>query len=208
VNLGERWDGIWRSLTAASTPELIFQSLVEAYTQPARAYHTLDHVQDCLEQLDWSRTFAEHPIEVELGLWFHDFVYDTHASDNEVQSAARARAALQTSGVAPDVTARVGQLILATRHQAAAASGDAGLIMDIDLSILGREPQEFDRYEANIRREYQWVAEAEYRMARVQILDTFLQRATVFQTPAFQARYEEQARANLSRSIRVLRGGK
>ena len=207
MNLNRRWDGIWRSLHVASPPELIFQSLVQAYTHPQRAYHSLDHVRDCLEQLDWSQAFAEHPIEVELGLWFHDVVYDTHASDNEAQSGARAMTALQNNGVAPDVTARVGQLILATRHQAAAASGDAGLIVDIDLSILGRDPEEFDRYEANIRREYQWVSEADFRVARVQILETFLRRASVFQTPAFQGRYEEQARANLSRSIRVLRAG-
>jgi len=73
-------------------------------------------VYDCLEQLDWSRAFAEHANEVELGLWFHDVVYDTHASDNEEQSAAWAKAALQNSEVAPEVTARVGQLILATRQ--------------------------------------------------------------------------------------------
>jgi len=206
VNLSNRWSAAWQSLNVASPSGLIFQDLVQAYTQPERAYHSLVHVLDCLEQLDWGRTIAERAIEVELGLWFHDVVYDTHAADNEARSAAWAKTALQNSGVAPEVTARVAELILATRHQAAATGRDSSLIADIDLSILGRDPSEFDRYEANIRREYQWVSEAAYRAARARILVSFLRRDSVFQTLAFQTRYEAQARANLDRSIRKLSG--
>ena len=191
----------------ALPPEPIFESLVQAYTQPQRAYHTLEHVQDCLEQLDWSRHLAEHADEVEIALWFHDAVYDPHASDNEEQSAAWAAKILQDGQVELDVTARVSRLILATRHQAAPASRDDALIVDIDLSILGHDHTEFDRYEANIRREYEWVADAAYREARAQILESFLHRDTVFQTPEFQRRYEVRARDNLSRSIRKLRIG-
>jgi predicted metal-dependent HD superfamily phosphohydrolase len=96
---------------------------------------------------------------------------------------------------------------MATQHQAGAAGGDAALMLDIDLSILGRVPEVFDRYEANIRQEYQWVPEADFRSGRLRILERFLRRAAVFQTAAFQARYEAQAWANLTRSISALRGG-
>jgi predicted metal-dependent HD superfamily phosphohydrolase len=206
VNLKARWRALWPSLAVAAPPGSIFQSLVAAYTQPERAYHNLDHVRDCLAQLDGSRSLAEHALEVELGLWFHDVVYDTHTSDNEAQSAAWALTVLQNADVEPPVAARVSHLILATRHQAAPAGRDAALIVDIDLSILGRKPAEFDRYEANIRREYQWVPEPDFCEARARILETFLRRDRLYQTAAFQARYEAQARANLGRSIKKLRG--
>jgi predicted metal-dependent HD superfamily phosphohydrolase len=207
MNMSERWDALWRSIKASLSPEPIFQNLIQAYAQPQRTYHTLDHVQDCLEQLDWSCSLTEHADEVELGLWFHDVVHDACASDNEMQSTAWATTVLQNGGVAPDVTARVGQLILATRHQSLATSGDAALIMDIDLSILGRDPVAFDHYESKIRREYQEVSEAAYREGRALILESFLLRETVFRRPKFRERYEAQARDNLSRSILKLRDG-
>ncbi len=206
MNLSLRWSATWQSLSSAPLPEQLFQALVQAYTEPGRAYHTLGHVADCLKQLDWCQTSAERASEVELGLWFHDVVYDPHAADNEALSAAWARTALQANGVAPAVAARVGELILATRHQAVATGRDASLIADIDLSILGRAPAEFDRYEANIRSEYQWVSEPAYREARTRILVSFLQREVLFQNRAFQTRYEAQARVNLHRSLRKLSG--
>jgi predicted metal-dependent HD superfamily phosphohydrolase len=203
MDLGERWRHLWRRLGAISPPEPIWTSLAQAYTAPPRAYHTLEHIEDCLMQLDWAGHSAEN--EVEAALWFHDVIYDTRASDNEEQSAAWAESALRAGQVAQDVVARIGQLILATKHQAPPASLSAALVMDIDLSILGRDPAEFEHYEQAIRREYAWVPEAAFCAARAAILESFLRRAHVFETAVFRQRYEARARKNLASSIQRLR---
>ena len=156
-------------------------------------------------QLDWTCHSAEN--EAEAALWFHDVIYDTRASDNEEQSAAWAESVLRVGQVAQDVLTRVCQLIIATKHQAPPASLSAALVMDIDLSIFGRDPAEFERYEQNIRREYVWVPEAAFREARAAILESFLRRAHVFETAVFRQRYEARARENLVRSIQHLRSG-
>jgi predicted metal-dependent HD superfamily phosphohydrolase len=204
-NMNERWQDLWRRIGAISPPEPTWERLAQAYSQPHRAYHNLEHIQDCLAQWDWARHTAAHENEVETALWLHDVIYDPHASDNEERSADWAVNLLQSGRMDPEFTSRVRHLILATRHQALPDSDDAALLVDIDLSILGREPEAFDRYEAQIRREYQWVPEDAFREGRARILEGFLNRTAVFQTPAFQQRYEAQARENLARSIRNLR---
>lgn len=96
-------------------------------------------------------------------------------------------------------------LILATQHHTLPDVPGAALVVDIDLSILGRPAAEFDRYEAAIRQEYEWVPEPAYRQARLRILDGFVARPAIYQTAFFQERYEAQARLNLARSIQRLR---
>jgi predicted metal-dependent HD superfamily phosphohydrolase len=96
-------------------------------------------------------------------------------------------------------------LILATQHHTPPTRLDAALLVDIDLSILGRSSAEFDRYNAAIQQEYQWVPEAPYREARAKVLQSFLDRPAIYLTPHFHDRYEAQAHQNLTQAIRNLR---
>ncbi len=205
-NLEQRWSDLWQRLGAQSRLEPVLSEILRAYQQPHRVYHTLVHVQDCLTQFDSVRHLVEREAEVEMALWCHDVVYDPHAADNEAQSAAWASRVLCQGGVAAEVIACIEVLILATQHHTLPDQPDAALVMDIDLSILGRTPVEFDRYEAAIRQEYHWVPEPTYREARSKVLESFLARPSVFQTPTFRNRFEAPARHNLTRSIRDLRG--
>ena len=73
-----------------------------------------------------------------------------------------------------------------------------------DLSILGREVVAFDAYDANIRREYDWVPEETYRRERARILSGFLTRQPLFHTEFCRDRFEKRARENLRRAIEKL----
>jgi hypothetical protein len=79
------------------------------------------------------------------------------------------------------------------------------LLLDIDLSILGADEDAFDRYDRAIREEYSWVPEAEYRNARIKVLKSFADRASIYHTLIGRKRYESQARANLERALARLR---
>ncbi len=202
----ERWRELWGRLGGDSDPEIPFSRLVEAYSEPHRAYHTLDHVRECLMEFDRARGCAQEPDEVEAALWFHDVVYVPGAADNERQSAYWAVEALTEAGVLPAVAHRVADLIMATRHTAPPAGRDARLVVDIDLSILGQPPEKFAAYERKIRREYGWVTEQTYRQARAKILESFLNRDAIYLTSFFRDLYETQARENVERSLARLRG--
>ena len=199
-----RWTALWSRLGAQGDGLSVFTRIAAAYGEPARAYHTAAHLQDCLAEFDAGRAAALRPDEIEAALWFHDAVYLPGHPENEDRSAQLARTSLTGAGAPSEVSERVGSLILATRHQALPRDPDAALLCDIDLSILGQPDAVFDRYQAQIRREYSWVPEPVYRKARSEILEGFLRRSSIYQTGFFRDRYEATARANLARAIREL----
>ena len=181
--------------------------LITAYTEPQRHYHTLQHLAECIGHFDAAKALAMHPGEVEIALWFHDAVYDPQGKGNEQRSADWAMQALRESGADGDVTRRVEGLVMATCHDATPTAPDQQLIVDIDLAILGAPPQRFAEYDRQVRDEYRWVPDLLYRMKRKEILQGFLGRKVLFNTPEFSARFEQLARENLRSAIESLQGG-
>lgn len=196
----QRWQRLWNE-TGRPAPAGLFEVLLQAYREPQRHYHTLQHLDECFAHLDTLRRLAGHPVEIELALWFHDAVYDVHARDNEARSAEWASSALLAAGLAPPLCERVHALIMATCHDALPASPDARLLTDIDLAILGASPARFAEYESQIRAEYAHVPQALFIEKRRQILRGFLEREHIFQTPPCRERFEAAARRNLARAI-------
>lgn len=181
----------------------VFLRLLERYREPQRRYHDLSHVAACLGWLDWFRSSAARPDEVELGLWFHDAVYDPRRVDNEQRSAELARVELSALGVRPESIEAVAQLVEATRAHDA-SGGDAALLVDIDLAILGARRHEFEQFELSIREEYGHVPEAAFRAGRAHVLSRFLARPVLYRTPMLREELEERARENLERRLREL----
>ncbi len=200
----QRFLQVWQQLGGRDDPEALFNALARAYAEPHRAYHTTIHLQDCLDQLDTVKASLDEVAQVEIALWFHDAIYDTQAKDNEVKSAAWASTALTSSHISLTVAQNVANLIMMTQHQALPQANDARFTIDIDLSILGRAPVVFAEYDRQIRLEYHWVPEDEYRRRRGQVLTGFVARPTIYQTAFFQTRYEQQARQNLAQAIKRL----
>lgn len=201
--LQRSWQRAWRDVGALDANEPLLQRLLDAYREPQRRYHTLQHLAECLAHLGPVRDLARSAGEVELALWFHDAVYDVRGHDNEARSAAWARDELLAAGLA-DAAGRVHDLVMATRHAARPETPDATLLVDIDLAILGVPAERFAQYEAQIRSEYAWVEEATFRSRRREVLTGFLARPTIYGTAHFQALLEAAARANLQRSIERL----
>ena len=202
----ERWFGPWAALGVGASGKLrdLHDQVLARYREPQRQYHTVQHLDECFERWPEIRAHAAHPAEVELALWFHDAIYDTHRADNEALSAVMARDAALSLGIAADSAQRISDLILCTRHAAEPEDPDAEALIDVDLSILGAASARFDEYESQVRREYAWVAEETFRKRRAEVLEQFLSRSWVYSTPTFRKRYEPAARANLQRSLEAL----
>lgn len=199
--LHSNWERLWQRLGSVGDGRAVFDDLMRRWSEPQRAYHNLEHLEHCLAELDASIEFVADRAAVEFALWFHDAVYDPKAADNEERSAELAGQVAGSAGLSVSFVAHVSTLILATKRHEPAANCDTAVLLDVDLSILGQPSERFDRYEAEIRREYAWVPEAVFRVKRAEILAAFLARPAIYQTETFRARYEQTARANLQRSL-------
>jgi predicted metal-dependent HD superfamily phosphohydrolase len=198
--LRAQWQRTWGDLGAAPQAQLL-ERLLAAWREPHRHYHTLQHLHECLAQLELARECSPHPAEASLALWFHDAVYDPRRHDNEQRSADWARDGALAAGASREAAERVQALVMATRHDAPAGTPDAHLVVDVDLAILGAPRERFDEYERQVRLEYAHVADAAYRAGRSRILRGFLARAAIYLTPPFHDRLETAARANLEHSL-------
>ena len=201
-----QWLEFWQRLETDADAQPPWRELKTAYTESWRSYHNLEHIGHCLAEFAGVRHFADDSIAVEAALWFHDVIYDTHRNDNEERSANFASSALAEAGKPESFCGEVHTLILATRHQAPPTSKDARLLTDIDLSILGQSPERYAEFEGQIRREYAWVANQDFAKGRLAVLNGFLQREQIFNSPTFAQRFEAQARTNLAWAITQLAG--
>lgn len=199
----ERWTSAWRGLDALPRQGL-FETVLEHYSEKHRAYHTLQHLDECFAALDPASHLAQRIAEVELALWFHDVIYKTEGSGSEEASAQWAEQELLAGGAPSEAAGRVAGLIMQTKHDAVPEAADAQLLVDVDLSILGAQEARFDEYEAQVRQEYSWVPGMLFRRNRAKLLTSLLERPSLYSTTWFGERLEERARLNLGRSLKRL----
>jgi predicted metal-dependent HD superfamily phosphohydrolase len=147
--------------------------------------------------------YAVHLNEVRWALLFHDAIYDPQRQDNEARSADWACRVMEELNRSEEEKARVRAMILATAPPNEPRTPDELLLVDIDLAILGSDEATFDRYDRAIREEYAWVPEELYRETRAEVLGSFLKRDRVYRTAPFRERYEEAARRNVQRILRL-----
>jgi predicted metal-dependent HD superfamily phosphohydrolase len=178
----------------------------QRYTEGHRHYHTLEHLQTCFNVLDVEMAKFSGLGSIELALWYHDIVYDTKAHDNEEKSAQIAEARIIRLGMPEAFAQQVGNLIRATTHKNVPGTREAQVLLDVDTVILSEPEAAFDKYEQDIREEYSWVPEADFKAGRTKVLESFLSRQWLYSTPEFRNSWREGlARQNLTRSLASLR---
>jgi predicted metal-dependent HD superfamily phosphohydrolase len=202
--LRARFTALWARLGAKGDVEPTLDSVLHGWSEPHRRYHGLDHLRDCLRRLDEAPAEGKDRDLAEAALWYHDVVYQPGAPDNEARSAARARADLVGGGALDTVVDEVARLVRLTDHAVPPADPLGALVCDVDLSILGRPPEEFGEYERRIREEYREVPDLLWRSGRARVLARFLSRDPLFRTDHFRRQYETSARRNLRRSLESL----
>ena len=179
-----------------------------SYAEPHRRYHTEQHLDDCLQQVDGLLDLAERDRRrLRWAILWHDAVYESGARDNEVRSAALAKSELTACNVDPADVAEVVRLVLLTEsHRAPAEDYLGALMISIDLSILGSDPQRYREYTEATREEYAHVPDELWRAGRGAVLRRMLHADTLYPNPQFRAALEERARRNITAELKVLAG--
>lgn len=192
-------------MTLLPTVGPLGDELITAYADPARHYHDLRHLTQVLDAVDALAEHARDLAAVRLAAWFHDAVYDVHATDNEERSARWAERAL-AEVVGPDELGEVARLVRLTATHAAGPDDANGIVLcDADLSILAGDPDQYAAYTRAVRVEYAHVPEEEFRSGRARVLEQLLALPRLYGTPVARAEWEPAARANVEHEIAHLR---
>ncbi|HZO00245.1 MAG TPA: hypothetical protein VFB93_03520 [Burkholderiales bacterium] len=189
-----------RSREIEGLKQTLAGELTAAYSAPHRRYHTVAHIEKCLDELAGAWSYAVALEEVRWALLFHDAVYDPRRQDNEARSADWACSVMDQLERPEDEQARIRAMIMGTAHAAEPRTPDEALLLDIDLAILGADEAQFDEYDRAVREEYAWVPEPEYRHGRAKVLESLLGRERVYHTAPYR-RLELPARRNLERAL-------
>ncbi len=182
-------------------------SLVEAYSDPARGYHDTQHLSEVLARLD---ELAENGtlfdrVPVGLAAWFHDAVYDGER-DAEERSAAWAEDALADL-TEPQVVAEAARLVRLTEtHRPDDSDANGCALSDGDLAILAAPPERYAEYVTNVRREYSHLADDVFAAGRAGVLRDLLAKPQLFHTAYAQRHWEDTARANMEAELATLPG--
>jgi predicted metal-dependent HD superfamily phosphohydrolase len=191
--------GVWT--VAPSLADKLFEDICRRYAETGRFYHTLNHIGAMLDIVESLSSLAWNLNAVKLAVWLHDVIYDSRASENEARSAEYAEKLCDTISIQEGHV--VASLILKTKTHDAGDDPDAQILVDADLAILAASESGYRAYADQIRQEYAWVPESDYRVGRRQVLERFLKRPRIYHV---LAQLEEPARRNLEGEIGRLAG--
>jgi len=210
--LRNRWKNLVKKINSKySVKDLqnVFDRFILPFYQTfPRCYHTLDHIYDCLLELDRASSLATFKNEVEIALWFHDIVNSEAESCNIMKNILMLKYKDQEQWIESYIMATTHQikhikLNLGVDAVDAFIVNDQCLTADIDLAIFGKSKPKFAEYEMKIRKEYQY-AKSIFNDERLKVLRAFLHRKKIYWHKYFQKKYERQARLNLQWSIKNL----
>jgi predicted metal-dependent HD superfamily phosphohydrolase len=189
--------------------EAVLKSLHDA---PGRHYHVWRHP---LSMRALAARYAHLITDMESVLAmiaFHDAVYDSQRNDNEERSADLAREMLSSVSLPPAQLEFILSGILATKRHlipsglSVSQGRDVAFLLDADLAILGASEEEFDAFDAAVRKEYAWVTFEDWKVGRAAVMRSFSERPAIYLTDEFLAAFEDQARRNIARLLKALEG--
>lgn len=225
VKLSDRFDSLWQRCVARasqaddgaiaeirpdkSLTHALYADLVTAYREPQRSYHTLEHIEHCLAQIDRAAA-SDTPVGddvdldlVELAIWYHDIIYVPQAQDNEFQSAELFRR-VATGVLDADTIDAVYRLIMVTVHRSTPEQTDEAFMVDVDLSSFGMAWDDFHRDSVNVRSEMSHMSDEEFASGQGRFLQSLIDRDSIYGTPFFRERYEARARENIESYLEKL----
>jgi predicted metal-dependent HD superfamily phosphohydrolase len=189
----------------ADGSQVVYQQLLDAYNEPHRVYHNLEHIGNCLTIFDRVTELLDNPDAVELAIWFHDVIYKVGDSDNE-QLSANLFMTLTDGLFSNEFRDRVYRHIMATCHDCSAITNtDTTLMVDIDLSSFGLPWPDFLRDSKKVRAEMSHISDAEYNKKQTSFQLSLLKQPSFYKSDYFCQHYEAQARSNLARLFELIK---
>jgi len=174
------------------------------YSNHKRHYHTISHLEAIITDLQEVKLNIKDLDTTLFVVFYHDIIYKPSSSSNEADSAKLAKKRLTEIDYPVDKIEKCVTMILATKQHELSEDNDTNYLIDADIAILGKNPEDYQKYTEQIREEYTIYADFMYKSGRKKALQHFLQMETIYKTEHFIKEYEKQARINISNELEGL----
>jgi predicted metal-dependent HD superfamily phosphohydrolase len=179
--------------------------LTTLYTQPHRKYHNINHINDCLAELEdfCHPEFTSTPRDVvETAIWYHDAVYNPYSKLNEYNSYKMFEDGCQhrlLHQMVRENTLVSTIIMLTSRHLETHGdlSLEAQVMLDIDLSGFGKDRMTFVQNGMNIRHEYYRTKLKDFLEGRMKFYEALIKRPTLYYTEYFYSKYHTISQDNI-----------
>lgn len=195
------WDKIASMYNFGDISNEIFDDLYSRYSNKNRHHHNIEHIVSMLDELE---LINENDLALFMSIWLHDIVYDPKRRDNEELSAKYSMYVSEKLGLPGGVSDRIYNYIISTKHKGEPEEYFNKLLLDLDISIFGKNQIFIEKYEEGIRKEYSFAPIDKYLDSRIFVLNSFLNRSELYFTDYFKGKYELKARENLEKLINLL----
>ncbi len=203
-DLVQAWTGLIARNTTDPNALEFGRGLLQAWNEPHRRYHSVQHLRDILDRVEELGPYADDPDAVRLAAWYHDSVY-AGLPDDEERSARRAEQELSRLGVAPNTVDEVARLVrLTITHDPAAGDRNGEVLSDADLAPLAVSRDNYRLNSAAIRAEYPHIPDEVFRKGRLQVLAALLDGPGVFRSESGRRQWEAAARDNMRAEMAAL----
>ncbi len=179
-----------------------WEEINDRYSAPSRYYHNLEHLRNMFVELDKVASKVLDLDTLLFAVFYHDIIYKFTKNNNEHKSALLFVKRISETTFRNLSACRA--QIEATKEHKPSTDNDTNILLDLDLSILGKSPQQYKTYSENIRKEYQIYPDFIYNKGRKEVLKKILKQDSIFKTEFFKQHYENQARKNLNNELNQL----
>ncbi len=172
------------------------------YSSKSRHYHNLKHLENMISDLDHVESQVNNIDALLFSIYYHDIVYKSTQSDNEHKSALVFKERISVTSF--NHIEECVEQIEATKEHLLSSYNDINILLDLDLSILGKSENKYSEYSQNIRKEYKIYPDFMYRKGRKKVLNHMLELESIFKNSFFKDKYETQAISNLRSELDTL----
>ncbi|XP_014257749.1 uncharacterized protein LOC106671364 isoform X2 [Cimex lectularius] len=214
--MSQNLEEIWNELTKDLPDEKNdwWFKIVEKLNDSKRKCHNLSYLEKKFALYESVKHLIKNKAAVRFALFFSYFEYgpiilNSHERNiNHFQQFATECKISQDSILYKDVVMLLqctGSCIT-EEHKQAGVYGceDKHYFLDLDMVILGSEPDVYAEYWDKEREEYDFLPVDMYNSLRVKVLRTFLLIPNIFATKEFRDKYEENARKNIQADVSLI----
>ncbi len=201
ASLDLRMTRAWRALGTIKNMSMQNSAVIRMHGQKWRRYHGYLYLRECFTELDLMSVTAVSAAKITLAICYRNAVNIPRRPHNEECSAFLFARHAEYSEIDESLVLDIFRYIIAARTGSIdrAKDADGALFCDIDLAILGSQPDKFAMYERCVA--------AEERITgidpanRMEFYRQLVSPQAIYLTQAFAERYETTARANLGKMI-------